>query len=416
MSAIFPASVPAARAAVRPQSLASERNDPRGRARPCASCSSARNRSTSSRRRRGRSSPTAWCASEFISRSRTASGSSPSSRVRKCEHWQARAASGHAAATPTRRASSRRRARGKAPQSPAPSSRQVNFPEFVRRPHRWRVPLDRAELDRADGGLRQAGRRRVEEPEPVPRRQHHRRTRAATTWSSSSPTCSSSAWIPASSAVSATNSPRVRGSRSGETSTSRRRLGASTARCRSTSRSTRLDDELVEAVLVPAARTQLATSRQQLLATMVMMGINRIVVTDGKISAKVMYDFQARDNMQFRKQRAEVRLRQTSTATIAATGDVRRSSYGGRRPRHAATAKDAAATRAPAATAAITRRATTSTTAQPVIKHGERLADVGRRQPADQGQPRRAGGGELQERLPAARQDGQPGDRSRRSR
>lgn len=64
---------------------------------------------------------------------------------------------------------------------------------------------------------------------------------------------------------------------------------------------TRLDDELVEAVLVPAARTQLATSRQQLLATMVMLGINRIVVTDGKISAKVMYDFQARDNMQFRR-------------------------------------------------------------------------------------------------------------------
>lgn len=64
---------------------------------------------------------------------------------------------------------------------------------------------------------------------------------------------------------------------------------------------TRLDDELVEAVLVPAARTQLATGRQQLLATMVMMGMNRIVVTDGKISAKVMYDFQARDNMQFRR-------------------------------------------------------------------------------------------------------------------
>ena len=29
---------------------------------------------------------------------------------------------------------------------------------------------------------------------------------------------------------------------------------------------------------------------------MVMMGINRIVVTDGKIAAKVLYDFQARDN------------------------------------------------------------------------------------------------------------------------
>jgi len=64
---------------------------------------------------------------------------------------------------------------------------------------------------------------------------------------------------------------------------------------------TKLDDELVEAVLVPAAQTQLASSRQQLLATMVMLGINRIVVTDGKIQAKVMYDFQARDNMQFRK-------------------------------------------------------------------------------------------------------------------
>jgi hypothetical protein len=63
---------------------------------------------------------------------------------------------------------------------------------------------------------------------------------------------------------------------------------------------TRLDDELVEALLVPAARTSIATSRQQLLATLVMLGINRIVVTDGRISAKVMYDFQARDNMRYK--------------------------------------------------------------------------------------------------------------------
>ncbi len=62
-----------------------------------------------------------------------------------------------------------------------------------------------------------------------------------------------------------------------------------------------LDDESVEQKLVPAARTQLATSRQQLLATMVLMGINRIVVTDGKIQAKVMYDFQAKDNFKFQK-------------------------------------------------------------------------------------------------------------------
>jgi hypothetical protein len=60
-----------------------------------------------------------------------------------------------------------------------------------------------------------------------------------------------------------------------------------------------LDDETIEEKLVPAARTSLATSRQQLLATMVLMGINRIVVTEGKIAAKVMFDFQARDNMKW---------------------------------------------------------------------------------------------------------------------
>lgn len=62
-----------------------------------------------------------------------------------------------------------------------------------------------------------------------------------------------------------------------------------------------LEDEVTETKLVQAARTQLATSRQQLLATMVLMGINRIVVTDGRISAKVMYDFRAQDNFKYRR-------------------------------------------------------------------------------------------------------------------
>jgi hypothetical protein len=56
-----------------------------------------------------------------------------------------------------------------------------------------------------------------------------------------------------------------------------------------------LSDENVEKVLVIAAQTQLARQRQQLLASLVIMGINRIVITEGKISAKIMYDFQARD-------------------------------------------------------------------------------------------------------------------------
>jgi hypothetical protein len=62
---------------------------------------------------------------------------------------------------------------------------------------------------------------------------------------------------------------------------------------------TSLDNDVVESTLVPAARTSIATGRQQLLATMVMMGINRIVVTDGKISAKVVFDFKAQDNRKY---------------------------------------------------------------------------------------------------------------------
>lgn len=57
-----------------------------------------------------------------------------------------------------------------------------------------------------------------------------------------------------------------------------------------------LDQETIEEKLVPAARNDLARSRQTLLATMLLMGINRIVVTDGKINAKLRFDFRARDS------------------------------------------------------------------------------------------------------------------------
>jgi hypothetical protein len=65
-----------------------------------------------------------------------------------------------------------------------------------------------------------------------------------------------------------------------------------------------LSDENVERALVIAARTQLARQRQQLMASMILMGINRIVVTDGRLQAKIMYDFQARDTM--KKERSAV--------------------------------------------------------------------------------------------------------------
>ena len=56
-----------------------------------------------------------------------------------------------------------------------------------------------------------------------------------------------------------------------------------------------LDEDVTEEVLVPAARKRMAMDRQQLLATMVLMGINRIVVTNGNISASVVFELKTRD-------------------------------------------------------------------------------------------------------------------------
>ncbi len=56
-----------------------------------------------------------------------------------------------------------------------------------------------------------------------------------------------------------------------------------------------IDDDTVEQELVPAARKRMSMDRQQLLATMVLMGLNRIVVTDGKISASVVFTLDTLD-------------------------------------------------------------------------------------------------------------------------
>lgn len=58
---------------------------------------------------------------------------------------------------------------------------------------------------------------------------------------------------------------------------------------------TDISDPNAELKLVTAARLQMAKSRQQMLASMVMLGINRIVVTDGSINAKVIFDMRASD-------------------------------------------------------------------------------------------------------------------------
>jgi hypothetical protein len=58
-----------------------------------------------------------------------------------------------------------------------------------------------------------------------------------------------------------------------------------------------LDQDTVEQTLVPAARQRMALDRQHLLATMVLMGINRLVVTDGDINAKVLFQLDTIDKV-----------------------------------------------------------------------------------------------------------------------
>ena len=83
-----------------------------------------------------------------------------------------------------------------------------------------------------------------------------------------------------------------------------------------------LSDASNEQALVQSARTQLATSRQQLLATMVLMGINRIVVTDGKIQAKIMYDFQAKDKARTQRSATAMDYATDSSGNLQTTSTI----------------------------------------------------------------------------------------------
>ena len=56
-----------------------------------------------------------------------------------------------------------------------------------------------------------------------------------------------------------------------------------------------LSAELIEDVLIPAARDRLAGDRMQTLATLVMLGMNRIVVRDGSITARLRFRAAASD-------------------------------------------------------------------------------------------------------------------------
>jgi len=59
-----------------------------------------------------------------------------------------------------------------------------------------------------------------------------------------------------------------------------------------------LTEELIEEQLLPLARRQAGENRLQMLATMVLLGMNRVVVRDGSISARVRFRAIAKDKAQ----------------------------------------------------------------------------------------------------------------------
>src|SRR5215471_17699279 len=82
-----------------------------------------------------------------------------------------------------------------------------------------------------------------------------------------------------------------------------------------------IDDDSVEQVIVPAARRQMAEARQKTLATMVLMGINRVVVDDGEITAKLQFHIDATEATQ-------LRFDQTKTTAGNMSGNAGLSQFG----------------------------------------------------------------------------------------
>jgi hypothetical protein len=80
-------------------------------------------------------------------------------------------------------------------------------------------------------------------------------------------------------------------------------------------------DEEAEQKVVDAAKLQMAQQRQQLLATMVLLGINRIVVTNGHINAKVVFDMRASDTAA-RRSKAQMSDEQKSQSGAMAGGGL----------------------------------------------------------------------------------------------
>ncbi len=83
-----------------------------------------------------------------------------------------------------------------------------------------------------------------------------------------------------------------------------------------------IDPLSVDEVIVPAARMTIAEQRHQTLATMVLLGLNRIVVNNGEINAKLQFHIDAMETTQL-----TFDTTQTSMGTMAGTSG--RSTFSG---------------------------------------------------------------------------------------
>lgn len=98
-------------------------------------------------------------------------------------------------------------------------------------------------------------------------------------------------------------------------------------------------DPEAERKFITAAKLEMARQRQKLMALMVMLGINRIVVTNGRINAKVVFDIRASDEAR-REARASLDDRASSESMIAATAALPWGGAGGySRKKHMTTVK-----------------------------------------------------------------------------
>jgi hypothetical protein len=82
-----------------------------------------------------------------------------------------------------------------------------------------------------------------------------------------------------------------------------------------------ISDADSEQALVNQAKLDMAKSRQQTMSTMVLMGINRIVVTNGQINAKVLFDVQA-DDKAARESKAQMHDKVDTSSGAFAIGSL----------------------------------------------------------------------------------------------